>query len=37
MILPGGRDMRSGDIQLICKVIDPFGTDEELADILSTL
>ena len=25
------------NIQLICKIIDPFGTDEELADILSTL
>ena len=22
------------EIQLICKIIDPFGTDEELADIL---
>lgn len=23
------------ETQLICKIIDPFGTDEELADILS--
>ena len=29
--------MRSGDIQLICKVIDLFGIDEVLACILSTL
>ena len=25
------------DIQLICKIIDPFGTDEELREILSSL
>ena len=25
------------DIQLICKIIDPFGTDEEIAEILSAL